>query len=451
MRQATPEAETAGIEAAEAALQDGRPAEAAALADRLIRQGMDEARVFVTHVRALTALRQDEAALTVAADGLSRHPHAPRLWVERGKLLSRAGRAAEALAAFDRALTEDPAQLEAVKGVLSYRRLLTDDPRLAPLNVMIRNAGVSPSRRAKAHFILGQVWMEAEEPDTAFAHYRIANDLMAAGHDPAALEYRFATGAFDLDRATLAAGRPQADRCPALLIAGLPRSGKTLAEALLARNPDLRAGGELAILSRYCREFDWSQGGQAVARALRAQGDPVLISRYAAAAGGARFVTDTSPPTLFRLGVMALLHPEVPMVICRRDPQDLIAAIYMKQFRRGNLFATRLDTLGRAVARAERMARHWQEVLPVPPLLLAYEDTVRDPDGTATRLAAHAGLPPPPPAEPRPATTRLHPARATDGRPDPALLGFSRPFTRHLAPAMAAYHAEVARLMLARP
>jgi tetratricopeptide (TPR) repeat protein len=445
------EADSARIAAAEAALSDGRPAEAASLTARLIRQGIDNAAVFVLRVRALAAAGHSEEALAAAGDGLSRHPHAPRLWVERGKLLSRSGRAAEALSAFDRALTEDPAQLEAVKGVLSYRKLAPDDPRLVAVNALIRNPQASSARRTKAHFILGQVWMEAEEPDIAFAHYRSANDLMAAGQDPAALEYRFATGAFDLDRAMLNSPRPRLAPCPALLIAGLPRSGKTLAEGLLARCPELRPGGELAILSRYCREFDWSRGGQAAARDMLAQQDSPLAARYAAAARGARWVTDTSPPTLFRLGIMAFLHPDVPLVLCHRDPQDLIAAIYMKQFRRGNLFSTRLDTLGRAVARAERMARHWCEVLPLPPLVLAYEETVGDPDGTADQLAAHAGLPKPAPSEPPPATMRLHPARSTDGRPDPALIGFARPFARHLAPAMAAYHAEVARLQSARP
>ena len=69
---------------------------------------------------------------------------------------------------------------------------------------------------------------------------------------------------------------------------------------------------------------------------------------------------------------------------------------------------------------------------------------------TARRLATLAGLPPPPPSGATP-PKRLHPARASDGPPGPALIGFARPLARHLAPAMAAYHAETERLALSRP
>ncbi|MEI6801497.1 MAG: sulfotransferase, partial [Pseudomonadota bacterium] len=147
---------------------------------------------------------------------------------------------------------------------------------------------------------------------------------------------------------------------------------------------------------------------------------------------------------------MAALHPDVPIVLCHRDPLDLAAAMYVKQFRPGNLFTTRLDSLGRAIARAERMMAHWLDALPNPVLHLAYEDTARHPAAAAARLAALAGLPPPPAVRTRP-PARLYPARASDGSPGPGLIGFARPLARHLEPAMAAYHAERERLSLTRP
>lgn len=441
------------ITAGEKAVAAGRADAAIAVAEGLYAAGCTEVSVFTFHARALDLLSRPLAALAVLGDGLALHPHSGRLRVERGKILFRQGDIGQAEAAFDDALTVDPRQMEAVKGILSLRPMPLDDPRLALVEATAREGDRPPNKRAKAFYILGQVWLEAGEIDPAMSFYAQANALMAEGHDPAALEYRFASGAFDITRAVLdrhARAEPLTPRCPAILIAGLPRSGKTLAENLLSRGGEVHAGGELALLSRYAREFDWSQGGEAVVEGLAALTQSPLARRYTAAAEGRRFVTDTSPPTLFRLGVMAALHPEVPIVLCHRDPLDLAAAMYVKQFRRGNLFTTRLDTLGRAIARAERMMAHWLDAVPNPLLHLAYEETARHPDATAGRLARLAGLPPPPPVGARP-PVRLHPARASDGPPGPALIGFARPLARHLAPAMAAYHMEKERLSLARP
>lgn len=441
------------IAAGEQAVASGRAEAAIAVAEGLYAAGCTEVSVFVFHARALDLAMRPLAALAVLADGLALHPQSGRLRVERGKVLVRQGDLARAEAAFDDALTVDPRQMEAVKGILSLRPVPLDDPRLACVEATAAKTDIPPNKRAKAFYILGQIWLEAGEIDPAMAFYAQANALMAAGHDPTALEYRFASGAFDITRAVLdrhARAVPLTPRCPAFLIAGLPRSGKTLAEKLLIRSGGVHAGGELALLSRYARGLDWSQGGAAVVAGLAMLGQSPLARRYTAAAEGRRFVTDTSPPTLFRLGVMAALHPDVPIVLCHRDPLDLAAAMYVKQFRRGNLFTTRLDSLGRAIARAERMMEHWLTVLPNPVLHLAYEDTARHPDATATRLAMLAGLPPPAPT-PAHAPARLHPARANDGPPDPGLIGFARPLAHHLAPAMAAYHAERQRLSLARP
>lgn len=441
------------IAAGEQAVAAGRADAAILVAEGLYKAGCTEVSVFVFHARALDLALRPLAALAVLADGLATHPHSGRLRVERGKILARQGDAAQAEAAFDDALTTDPRQMEAVKGILSLRPIALDDPRLALVDATATEADRPPNKRAKAFYILGQVWLEAGEIDAAMAFYAQANALMALGHDPAALEYRFASGAFDITRDVLAAhprAVPLMPHCPAILIAGLPRSGKTLAEKLLTRSGGVHAGGELALLSKYARELDWTQGAAAVVAALATLTQSPLARRYTAAAEGRRFVTDTSPPTLFRLGVMAALHPDVPVVLCRRDPLDLAAAMWVKQFRRGNLFTTRLDTLGRAIARAERMAAHWLDTLPNPILSLTYEDTARDPDATAHRLATLAGLPPPPPSGATP-PKRLHPARASDGPPGPALIGFARPLARHLAPAMAAYHAETERLALSRP
>lgn len=444
----------ARIAAGEDAVADGRAHAALAIADALLADGCTDADVFVIRGKALDQLKQGDAAIAAFDEGIALHPRNGRLQVDRGKVLAGLGRGAEARHAFDRALEADPEQLEAVKGLLALHPVAPDDPRLGPVRALGLDPSASASKRAKAFYILGQIALEADDLDSGFNFYRQANDIMAEGRDPKSLEYRFPTAAFDLNRAVIARYAPPrhaAPDCPALLVCGLPRSGKTIAETLLARSPDVLAGGELAILSRFSRQFDWNTGADAVAAAITGGNRASLSQSYRDAALGRRFVTETSPTTIFRVGVMALLHPQVPVVLCRRDPLDLCAAIYFKQFRSGNLFSTKLEPLGRAIARAERMAQHWLDTLDGPILDLVYEDTVRDPDGAADRLAALAGLAAAPRPDLPPPSTRLHPTRASDGALSPALIGFARPLANHFAPAMAAYAAERDRLAKARP
>jgi tetratricopeptide (TPR) repeat protein len=177
------------ITAGEKAVAAGRADAAIAVAEGLCAAGCTEVSVFAFHARALDLALRPLAALAVLGDGLALHPHSGRLRVERGKILFRQGDTAQAEAAFDDALTVDPRQMEAVKGILALRPMPLDDPRLALVETTAQEADRPPNKRAKAFYILGQVWLEAGEIDPAMTFYAQANALMAAGHDPATLEY----------------------------------------------------------------------------------------------------------------------------------------------------------------------------------------------------------------------------------------------------------------------
>lgn len=437
-----------GLDRGEAALEAGRPDEALAVAEALLAKGEDRHPVHTLRIRALQACGRVGDALLAAADAVDRHPRAPGLRVQSGKLLLASGDDARALAAFEIAVAQDPLQLEGWKGILTLRPVDPAEEGLDRVAALTDDPARSARQRAKAGFVLGQILSEAGRHDEGFARYAAANATLAEGADPAALEYRFSPAAFAFDRALFARHPAQAaaGECPAILVAGLPRSGKTLTEGLLAAAPDVQAGGELALLARFGRLLDWSGGAEAVAATLAAQPSP-LIAPYRAEARGARHVTDTGPTNLSRLGLMGLLHPDVPAILCRRDPLDLGASMFFKQFRRGNLFTTALPPLGRAIARAERLIDHWRAHLPGPVMVLDYEEMVADPESTTARLATLTGLSLPPPAPRAPQAMRLTPGRSL-GRDGIGtdLLGFATPFAGHLAPMMAAYHQERDRL-----
>jgi tetratricopeptide (TPR) repeat protein len=432
------------LAAGEAALEAGDGPRALEATDRLLAAGDRRPAVWRLRAKAIAASGDRPAALAALHQAVAEHPRDAALHVDLGKALTIAGQDAAALAAYERALSLDPLQLEGWKGVLVFRPVAPDSAGLSDVAAVLHDTARSTRLRAKAGFVLGQILSEAGRHDAGFDHYAAANALMAADQQPSALEYRYPSGTF-LDRAALLRHARPAPRglCPSILIAGLPRSGKSLAETLVATAPQVRAGDELAVLARLGRKLDWSQDSDSVLAAFAAQDPSPIAQEYGGALSGAALVTDTAPTNLFRLGLLAIRHPDVPVVLCRRDPLALGASMFFKQFRRGNLFTTTLPTLGRAIARAERLMDHWQETLPNPLMLLDYRDTVTRTAATAGRLSALTGLALPAPPAPSAAAARLTPGRSLgrDGISD-ALLDFATPYARHFAPMIEAWRLE---------
>lgn len=245
--------------------------------------------------------------------------------------------------------------------------------------------------------------------------------------------------------------------CPALVVTGLPRSGKSLVEHLLTSHPALAPGAELGGLHEAveaCSGEPPQRLEQLHRLSNSGEGGPSHHYRQALAASGkpeARLIVDTTPPNLWDLGYKAALHPQVPLILCRRDPLDQGAAIFFKRFRTGHAYSYDQTALGSMLAQAEQAMALWQRQLPNPIQTVDYEALVADPIAERDRLLRGLGL------EPRACvsenhgrqvTTRrgdrfppLHPSHSPERyRPIVAdLCGFGRRYARSLAAMSAAY------------
>ncbi len=401
--------------------------------------------------QALLGLGRLEDAATCFRQGLEKNPGNARLLVLQGHLYTRQGRGEEAVACYTRALASDPGQTDAYRGLLNFREIPADSAEVAELLALALDERRSGSSRARALFLLGQIFVDARLDRAGFAFFAQANSLVARNIERGKREYQVTPGAAAMTAEFFrrhARLKPALPACPAVIVAGLPRSGKSLVENLLAGHPLVTAGGELALARKLAGDLAQRPGLEAVAARLRETTASPMGKYCPAPATGARYLVDTSPANLSRLGYLALLHPEVPIVFCRREPLDLGLALFFKNFRSGHRYSYQLATVGRAIALAEKLIRHWSHALPNPMLEVQYEDLVRDPPGTRRALFAWLGLPP---AEPKaPATDccwRVFPSRSIDavGVISPDLVGFSRRFRSQLEPLARAYAAESSR------
>jgi hypothetical protein len=181
-----------------------------------------------------------------------------------------------------------------------------------------------------------------------------------------------------------------------VFVVGLPRSGTTLTEQIIAAHPRLHGAGELDDLARIAASLaDPPWHGAASLDA--AQSRPVAAAYLKALREGTRArairISDKAPLNFFQLALAALLLPGARVLHCRRGARDNALSIYLENFNAEQRYATDFGDLAFFRREYQRLMAHWHSVLPLPILDVEYEATVADPERQARRIMAFLDVP----------------------------------------------------------
>jgi Sulfotransferase family len=187
-----------------------------------------------------------------------------------------------------------------------------------------------------------------------------------------------------------------------IFVIGMPRSGTTLVEQILASHPAVHGAGELKTLNDVVHSVRDAAGNalpypESVpaldGAALRQIGRHYLAEVMKLAPAGKR-VTDKMPSNYYLVGLIHLALPNAKIVHCMRDPIDTCVSCFSKLFTGEQVHTYDLVELGRYYRRYERLMAHWRRVLPKGRILdMCYEDVVADLEAQARRLIDHCELP----------------------------------------------------------
>ena len=262
--------------------------------------------------------------------------------------------------------------------------------------------GIVPEHRIMGHFDLARFWTQQREPDRAFPHWTEGHRLVGRFQPFSRDAHRKFIDAMiaQFDRARFAAGPRASNRDPApVFIVGMPRSGTTLAEQIVATHPQAFGAGERAALALAFTALGGGDTADAVAR-IAALDQPTLdaaaqryLAELRALAPGAARIIDKMPGNFNYLGLAALMLPGARIIYCTRDPRDIGLSIFTFRFFGHHPYAHDLGDLGWYIAEHERLMAHWRAALPNPLLTVQLTDWVNDFNGTLRRVLEFLDLP----------------------------------------------------------
>jgi tetratricopeptide (TPR) repeat protein len=327
------------------------------------------------------------------------------VWVLLGGCLAALGRFDEAVDAYRQALDVDPECAEAQRGIVAAGERTQDVAELARLRAVADDAETPVHHRIAASYALGALLDKSGEYDDSFRHIATANQLKRAFWREAG-EEEFSRDGFrrlvdgmiaTFKPAVFAATRDWGDPSELpVFIVGMPRSGTTLTEQILASHPAVFGGGERKDIGRIAHLLASEHLGQSPLvwdRAKVRREAEQHLEQLRGFAGAALRVTDKMPDNIQLLGTIALLFPRARVVICRRDLRDVCLSCHFQAFGQGMSWTTDLADCAFRALEVERLVRHWQKVLPLNLFELTYEELVGDLEGQGRRLVDFLGLP----------------------------------------------------------
>lgn len=384
---------------ATAAYEQGRTREATKRYRKLMeRSGRDAAHLSVYAQYCLRSSEFDEAEVALAEAEALDPAHVMTLST-KAFLLTYLGRFDEAEAYCRRSLALDPKHVRAYKILNQLKRGRLSDGERASLFQLSRQQSLPVEGRISASFALADCMDARNEFAEAFAAYESANRLGLERARSANTAYDHAKKAASIGEIIARFPAPglrvtaQAGPSP-IFIVGMPRSGTTIVEGVLAAHSRVFACGERGampqILLDHMRELRKSGSSRLPMRPsqdwVRAywQNLPDI--------GGADHITDKNPFNLEAVGLIVQLFPTAKIVHVRRNPIETGLSIFRNEFLKSVAFANRLEDIGHHYGRYARLFAHWERVLPGKTTTVQYEDFVSDFARAAPALVAACGL-----------------------------------------------------------
>ncbi len=355
----------------------------------------------------LGSIGEYEPANKLYAAVLAEYPGQAKVWLSYGHALKTAGHEEECIRAYRKCLVLRPAFGEAWWSLANLKTFRFTDDEVNTMREQLESEHVKAEDRFHLHFALGKALEDADAVAESFEHYQLGNKLRRAGlaynADDTSTHMRRSqalfTRQFFSERTGFGAVAPDP-----IFIVGLPRSGSTLLEQILASHSAVEGTMELPDIISLAREL----GGKKLRSEISKY--PEILARLGAnecLALGERYLRQTRiqrktsaplfidkmPNNFAHIGLIHLILPNAKIIDARRHPLGCCYSGYKQHFARGQKFTYSLEDIGRYYRDYVELMAHYDEVLPGRVCRVYYENVIEDIEPEVRRMLEYCGLP----------------------------------------------------------
>jgi len=384
-----------------------------------IAAGRDEPAFHHGLSRGLHRMERNDEAIASLQRALKADPKQVQWWYDLAVIQRQMGDIPGSQYSLEQALAIEPRNPTALRVYGVEHKHAYGDEQTKRLNLAHADMNrFPPERKVELHFGLAKAYEDLGEMATAFAHYADAGRLQTQ-----LTPYRHASAEGLLKLTRLKVTRATFDKVhelgctsdKAVFVLGMPRSGTSLAEQIIASHPEAHGAGELKLLHRVLDgvtvngktiQTGDEQGAiptyipgvdlSCKALSLRERGERYVqaIEALAKAAGrDAKRIVDKMPGNYYWTGVIPFIMPNARIIHTRRHPVDTCLSIYRIFFPDGMPWSYDQNNLGKVYRAYHEHMAHWEKVLPEGVMLsVRYEDVVADIETMARKIIAHIGL-----------------------------------------------------------
>ncbi|HEY4749539.1 MAG TPA: sulfotransferase [Steroidobacteraceae bacterium] len=317
--------------------------------------------------------------------------------VALGQIAGSEGRLDEAETLFKRAAEIDPSSPNAWAALAGVRKMTPADAGWAKRAEQIADGDLAPHDEAHIRYAIGKYHDDVGDFARAFRSYRRANELQKMAADPydRQAHERFVD---DMKRIYTREALAQAhagasDSHRPVFVVGMPRSGTSLVEQIIASHPAARGAGELPFWSDGMRRHESTIRRGLPDEALRGRLSGAYLRLLTEHSKDAERIVDKATFNSEYLGVIHSVFPNARFIYLQRDPIDACLSAYFQQLSPEMTFAMDLSDLAHYYRQHQRLVTHWRSALPPGALLdVPYAQLVADQERWTRKIVDFLGL-----------------------------------------------------------
>ena len=355
----------------------------------------------------LARIGEFQQTIEIYAAVLAAYPQQPKIWMSYGHALKTKGREEDSIAAYAKSIEMLPELGEAYWSLANLKTFRFTPAQVDAMRAQLQRADLSDENRLHLHFAMGKALEDAGDYAASFEHYAHGNRMRrsALRYVPEELTVHvrlsktLLTKTFFAERSGFGAAAPDP-----IFIVGLPRSGSTLVEQMLASHSQVEGTMELPNIPAIAKALNARARKSELASYLellpslsaqecRALGEEYLSETKIQRKTPAPFFIDKLPNNFEHIGLIHLALPNAKIIDARRHPLGCCFSGFKQHFARGQSFTYGLEDLGRYYRDYVELMAHFDDVLPGRIHRVIYESMIDDTDAEVRRLLDYCGLP----------------------------------------------------------